>query len=71
LIWIIIWKALALWQAARKGEKIWFFALLVVTSLGLLEIVYLLLNRWQKRKERPINPIAPDKFAPPQNPNLP
>jgi hypothetical protein len=70
LIWIIIWKALALWQSARRGEKIWFIALLVVNTLGLLEIIYLLIIRFTK-KPTPINPIAPDHFAPPKNPNLP
>jgi len=27
--------------AARKGEKIWFVALLVINTLGILEILYI------------------------------
>jgi methionyl-tRNA synthetase len=71
LLWIIIWKALALWQSARRGQKIWFIALLVVNTLGLLEIIYLVILYFQSKREGPINPIAPKDFTPPQNPNLP
>jgi hypothetical protein len=41
LVWTFIWKGLALWKAARKGNKIWFVVLLVLNTLGLLEILYL------------------------------
>ena len=41
LIWTVIWKALALWRAARKNSPIWFIVLLVVNTLGILEILYL------------------------------
>jgi len=70
LIWVIIWKGLALWQAAQHKQKIWFIALLIVNTLGILEIIYLLIIRWHN-KSRPINPIAPKHFSEPKNPNLP
>ena len=41
IIWTLVWKGMALWQAARKGEKIWFVVLLVVNTLGILDILYL------------------------------
>jgi len=40
-IWSVIWKGLALWKAAQRGSKIWFVALLVVNTVGVLEILYL------------------------------
>lgn len=40
-IWSAIWKGLALWKAARKEQKYWFIALLVINTVGLLEIIYL------------------------------
>ena len=49
LIWIIIWKGLALWQAVKHNQKIWFVALLVVNTLGLLEIIYLTYTYFKKR----------------------
>lgn len=40
-LWSIIIKGLALWYASRNGQKKWFVALLVVNTVGLLEIIYL------------------------------
>ena len=39
--WSIYWKGMALWKAARRGEKAWFVALLVINTLGILEILYI------------------------------
>lgn len=41
-VWSLIWKGLALYKAARNGQKGWFVVLLVVNTMGILEIVYLL-----------------------------
>lgn len=40
-MWSLYWKGLALWHAAQRGQYIWFFILLVVNTVGILEIVYL------------------------------
>lgn len=41
MVWSLIWKGLALWRAAKNGQKYWFMALLVVNTMGILEIIYL------------------------------
>jgi len=41
LIWTLVWKALALWRAARKGSEWWFIALMIINTLGILEILYI------------------------------
>ena len=41
ILWSVVWKGLALWHAARRGEHWWFVALLVINTLGILEIIYL------------------------------
>jgi len=44
VIWSLFWKGMALWKAARegsRGSKIWFVVLLVVNTLGILEILYI------------------------------
>jgi hypothetical protein len=41
IIWSVVWKGLALWKSAREGSKVWFVVLLVVNTLGILEILYL------------------------------
>jgi type IV secretory pathway TrbD component len=40
-IWTIPWKGVALWKAARRGEKIWFIVLLLLNTLAILEILYI------------------------------
>ena len=42
-LWTLPWKAWALWLAARRGEKWWFIALLVLNTLAILEIIYIFL----------------------------
>lgn len=42
--WILWWKGYALWLAARRGERIWFVALLIVNTLGLLEMYYIFVS---------------------------
>lgn len=41
-VWTISIKGYALWHAARNNQKEWFIALLVINTLGILEIIYLL-----------------------------
>lgn len=41
VIWTFVWKGLALWRAAREESRWWFIVLLVVNTLGILEILYL------------------------------
>jgi hypothetical protein len=40
-LWVLPWKGVALWKAARRNEKIWFIALLIINSLAILEILYI------------------------------
>jgi len=44
----LVLRGLSLWRSAKKEQKIWFIALLIVNSLGILPIVYLILNRTKK-----------------------
>ena len=44
-LWFIVSVALkgyALWTAAKRGEKWWFIALLIINTMGILELIYLL-----------------------------
>ena len=40
-IWTIPWKGVALWRAARNRSVAWFVVLLIVNTLGILEIIYI------------------------------
>ncbi|MCD6569065.1 hypothetical protein J7K70_02940 [bacterium] len=41
IAWSLLWKGLALWKSARQGQKWWFIVLLIINTLGLLEILYI------------------------------
>lgn len=41
LLWSLFWKGLALWHSSRRGEYWWFVIMLVINTVGILEIVYL------------------------------
>jgi len=41
LIWSMFWKGLALWHSGRRGQVVWFVAILLINTVGILEIVYL------------------------------
>ena len=51
LIWSVVWKGLALWRAAKRGDKVWYIVILVVNLLGLVEIIYLLATNKKEEKE--------------------
>lgn len=40
-IWSIVWKGIALWKAAGLRQKWWFIVLLLVNTMGILEIIYI------------------------------
>ncbi len=41
IVWTLVWKGLALWRAAREEHKWWFVVLMIMNTLGILEILYL------------------------------
>jgi len=41
----LILRGVALFRSAQKNQKVWFVFLLIVNSLGILPIIYLLVNK--------------------------
>jgi len=50
LAWTLYWKGMALWKAARTGSQKWFIAMLILNTVGILEILYLYVFS-RKKKE--------------------
>lgn len=48
VLWVIPWKGVALWKVVKNNHKWWFIALLVINTLGILEILYIFI--FGKRK---------------------
>jgi len=57
LVWSLVWKGIALWKSAKKGHLVWFIVLLLVHTVGILEILYIFLfsklSFGAKRKAKP------------------
>jgi hypothetical protein len=41
IVWTLPWKGVALWKSARNKHLVWFILLLLVNTLGILEIIYI------------------------------
>jgi methionyl-tRNA synthetase len=39
--WSLAWKGIALWKAARNNQLYWFVAMMVINTVGILEIFYI------------------------------
>jgi methionyl-tRNA synthetase len=50
IAWSIIWKGIALWHSARNKQLLWYIVLLIVNTVGILEIIYLILLKKGKKE---------------------
>ena len=41
----VVLKGLTLYKSARRGQRIWFVALLLINSMGILPLIYLVVNK--------------------------
>lgn len=63
LVWTVAWKGLALWKAARRHDKAWFIALLVINTGGALDILYYFIFSKRGLKENTRPPANPHHLA--------
>lgn len=61
LAWTLPWKGVALWRAALRNDTWWFIALLVLNTLGVLEILYIFI--FSKRSTSTETPPGSGKAA--------
>jgi hypothetical protein len=47
-IWDAVWKLIALWKAARNNHLAWFICIAIFNTIGILPIIYILLQRKNK-----------------------
>lgn len=40
-VWSAVWKAWALWRAARNTHLAWFIVMSIINTAGILEIIYI------------------------------
>ena len=52
IAWMLVWKGFALWRAAKMSHRVWFVIILVINTIGILEILYLFLFSKINLKEK-------------------
>ena len=45
IVWDVVWKLIALWEAARNNHLVWFIFIAIFNTVGVLPIIYILLNK--------------------------
>ena len=53
MAWVLPWKGVALWKAAKNSQRNWFIALLVLNTLAILEIIYIFYFSKPRPKPQP------------------
>ena len=48
-IWETTWKIIAMWKAARNNEMAWFICIALINTIGILPIVYIIMDRKKKK----------------------
>lgn len=61
----MVLKVWSMWRAARLQKKVWFIALLVVNSMGILPLIFLSLT---KKEYQSLKLREAESPSPPQNP---
>lgn len=54
ILWTLPWKGVALWKAAKNSDKVWFSLLLIINTLGILEILYIFVF---SKREYPVKSV--------------
>ena len=57
-LFVLVLKACAVWYSARAGQTKWFVALLIINTMGILEIVYLIWYRPKNAEESAVVPLS-------------
>jgi len=47
----VILRGFGMWRASKNNSKVWFWLLLLISSLGVLPLIYLLISKKAKKEE--------------------
>lgn len=50
-LWSLPWMAIGLWKAARRKDLVWFIVLLLVHTMGILDILYIFIFSNKKAED--------------------
>ncbi|MGD0583243.1 MAG: DUF5652 family protein [Bacteroidales bacterium] len=49
-IWDTVWKLIAMWKAGRNDHLAWFICIFIFNTIGILPIIYILINKKKAEK---------------------
>ena len=49
-LWDTVWKLIGMWKAGRNNELVWFICIAVFNTLGILPIIYILMDKKKSGK---------------------
>ncbi len=52
IIWDLTWTLIGLWRSARAGQTVWFICIGILNTMGILPIIYLLLEKRKPVKQQ-------------------
>ncbi|MDD5416614.1 MAG: DUF5652 family protein [Candidatus Aenigmarchaeota archaeon] len=52
IFWEACWKLWALWIAGNKKDKFWFVVLFLLSTVGILPIIYIFIISKQKKRKK-------------------
>ena len=55
MLWVLPWKGVALWKAAKKDHSTWFIVILLLNTMAILEILYIFIFSKKKKKIKLLN----------------
>lgn len=61
MVWSLAWKGWALWKAAKNDSVAWFIVLLLVNTLGILDILYVFVFANKNEKSVKVVKALPKK----------
>ena len=51
-LWDAVWKLIAMWKAGRNNHLAWFICIAIFNTLGILPIIYIVLNKDKPLKNK-------------------
>lgn len=66
MLWILPWKAYALWLSARNEQKWWFVIMFLVNLFAILNIIYIFFISPKKTREQEAKTNKEPDITPPE-----
>lgn len=52
MAWELVWKGIAMWKSGRNNQLVWFIAILIFNTVGILPILYISFFQKKTKKKK-------------------